>query len=170
MKQQRFDILYLFCLFLAFMGGYSCHGDNFIIVDGKSVSEALNSPIKVEVEKEVECNVSDNKKIVTHVTLTTYNAVKEQTNEDNLTTANGTKLIPHKIKNGSQKICAISRDLLWLIPFNSEIHIEGHGTYIVADLMNKRFTHSIDILQDINEPNFKKEKVKVTLIRRGDLA
>ena len=162
--------MYAICIILGFLSGYFFHGDTYIIKEDKNVSEAVKKPIKEELKEEVKEDVSEIKKIITHVTLTSYNAVKRQTNEDNLTTANGTKLIPHKIKNGSQKICAISRDLLWLIPFNSEIHIEGHGTYIVADLMNKRFTHSIDILQDINEPNFKKEKVKVILIRRGDLA
>lgn len=169
MKQLNYNIIYLFCLFLAFWSGYFCHSDKVIIVEDKPLSEATNKPIKVDERKDVEEDMGIEKKIITHVTLTTYNAVKEQTNEDNLITANGTKIIPHKIKNGSQKLCAISRDLLWLIPYNSEIHIEGHGNYIVADLMNKRFTHCIDILQDIKEPNFKKEKVKVTLVKRGDL-
>ena len=180
MRKLNFDKLYLICLFLAFLSGYLCHSDKYIVIEKENVSQGLNEPIEIKVEEETIKESDDvrvkarkkvrNNNVITHVTLTTYNAVREQTNENNLITANGTRLIPHKIKNGSQKICAISRDLLWLIPFNSEIHIEGHGNYIVADLMNKRFNHSVDILQDMSEPNFRKEKVKVTLIRRGDLA
>lgn len=103
-------------------------------------------------------------KVVTHVTLTTYNPVKEQCDNTPLVTANMTKIDLKKLKRGELKICAISRNLLYLIPMGSRIHIEGHGEYVVADLMNKRFSHCIDILQHNSEPNFKKEKVKITLL------
>lgn len=100
------------------------------------------------------------------VTLTTYNPVTSQCDADPLITANGTKIDTLKVKSGEQRIAAISRDLLDAIPMGSEIYIEGHGNYIVADLMNKRFTHYVDILQSIDKKNFKKDNIKVTLIKK----
>lgn len=104
-------------------------------------------------------------KVITHVTLTTYNPVASQCDEEPLVTANNTKIDIEKVKSGKQRIVAISRDLLYLIPMGSEVHIEGYGRYIVADVMNKRFTHRMDILQTPDKENFKKDKIKVTLIR-----
>lgn len=113
----------------------------------------------LEQEKPIECNFE---KIVTHVTLTTYNPVESQCDDTPLITANMTKIDLDKLKSGEQRIVAISRDLLYMIPLGSKVHIEGHGEYIVADVMNKRFTHRMDILQSVGEPNFKKDKVKIT--------
>lgn len=113
----------------------------------------------MEQESPVECKFE---KIVTHVTLTTYNPVEDQCDSSPLLTANNTTIDLEKLKSGEQRIVAISRDLLYMIPMGSKVHIEGHGEYIVADVMNKRFTHRMDILQSVGEPNFKKDKVKVT--------
>ena len=107
-----------------------------------------------------------NDKFVTHVTLTTYNAVKSQCDGTPLITADGTKIDLKKLKNGKIKYAAISRDLLWCIPLGSVIHIEGHGYYDVRDTMNERFNHCIDILQHSSQKNFKKEKIKVILIKK----
>ena len=105
-------------------------------------------------------------KFITHVTLTTYNAVKSQCDETPDVTANGTKINYHKLKKGELKYCAISPDLLWCIPMGSIIDIDGHGRYEVVDTMNARFNHRIDILQHYTEKNFKKEKIKVTLVKK----
>jgi 3D (Asp-Asp-Asp) domain-containing protein len=110
-------------------------------------------------------NAKDDK-FVTHVTLTTYNAVKSQCDDTPLITADGTKIDLKKLKNGKIKYAAISRDLLWCIPLGSVIHIEGHGYYDVRDTMNERFNHCIDILQHSSQNNFKKEKIKVILIKK----
>lgn len=110
-------------------------------------------------------NAKDDK-FVTHVTLTTYNAVKSQCDDTPLITADGTKIDLKKLKNGKIKYAAISRDLLWCIPLGSVIHIEGHGYYDVRDTMNERFNHCIDILQHSSQKNFKKEKIKVILIKK----
>ena len=95
---------------------------------------------------------ADDRAFVTHVTLTTYNAVL------------------NKLNRGELRYAAVSRDLLWAIPYGSIIHIEGHGEYEVRDTMNERFNHSIDILQPTSKKNFKKEEIKVTLIRKGKLS
>lgn len=86
---------------------------------------------------------------VTHVTLTCYQPVKEQCNDDSLTTADGSKIDLKKLKDGDIKWCAISRDLLWLFPKDKpkRVYIEGYGIYEVRDLMNKRWDHRIDILK-----------------------
>ena len=105
-------------------------------------------------------------KFITHVTLTTYNAVKSQCDETPDVTANGTIIDHKKLKQGKLKYCAISPDLLWCIPMGSVIEIDGHGRYEVVDTMNARFNHRIDILQYHTEKNFKKEKIKIMLVKK----
>ena len=105
-------------------------------------------------------------KFITHVTLTTYNATKAQCGNNPNKTANGTIIDHKKLKQGKLKYCAISRDLLWCIPMGSIIDIDGHGRYEVVDTMNARFKHYVDILQHHTEKNFKKEKIKVILVKK----
>ena len=102
----------------------------------------------------------------THVTITTYNAVRSQCDRSPLITADGTKIDHNKVKSGEQKIVAISRDLLYAIPLGSVIYVEGHGYYEVRDTMNSRFKHRIDILQHSSKKNFKKDKIKIKLVRK----
>ena len=102
----------------------------------------------------------------THVTITTYNAVRSQCDRSPLITADGTKIDHNKVKSGEQKIVAISRDLLYAIPLGSIIDIEGYGRYEVRDTMNSRFKHRIDILQHSSKKNFKKDKIKIKLVRK----
>lgn len=102
----------------------------------------------------------------THVTITTYNAVRSQCDRSPLITADGTKIDNRKLKSGEQKIVAISRDLLYAIPLGSLIYVEGHGYYEVRDTMNSRFKHRIDILQHSSKKNFKKDKIKIKLVRK----
>ena len=103
---------------------------------------------------------------ITHVTITTYNAVRSQCDRSPLITADGTKIDQRKVKSGEQKIVAISRDLLYAIPLGSLIYVEGHGYYEVRDTMNSRFKHRIDILQHSSKKNFKKDKIKIKLVRK----
>ena len=103
---------------------------------------------------------------ITHVTITTYNAVRSQCDRSPLITADGTKIDHNKVKSGEQKIVAISRDLLYAIPLGSVIYVEGHGYYEVRDTMNSRFKHRIDILQHSSKKNFKKDKIKIKLVRK----
>ena len=109
---------------------------------------------------------AEDKSFVTHVTLTTYNAVASQCDDSPLITADGTKIDLKKLKKGEIKYCAVSRDLLWCIPLGSVVHIEGHGYYEVRDTMNERFNHYIDILQHKSQKNFKKEKIRVEVIKK----
>ena len=102
----------------------------------------------------------------THVTITTYNAVRSQCDRSPLITADGTKIDHRKVKSGKQRIVAISRDLLYAIPLGSLIYVEGHGYYEVRDTMNSRFKHSIDILQHSSKKNFKKNNIKIKLVKK----
>lgn len=102
----------------------------------------------------------------THVTITTYNAVMSQCDRSPLITADGTKIDNRKVKSGEQRIVAISRDLLYAIPLGSVIYVEGHGYYEVRDTMNSRFKHRIDILQHSSKKNFKKDMIKIKLVRK----
>lgn len=102
----------------------------------------------------------------THVTITTYNAVRSQCDRSPLITADGTKIDHRKVKSGKQRIVAISRDLLYAIPLGSVIDIEGYGRYEVRDTMNSRFKHRIDILQHSSKKNFKKDKIKIKLVSK----
>ena len=102
----------------------------------------------------------------THVTITTYNAVRSQCDRSPLVTADGTKIDHRKVKSGEQRIVAISRDLLYAIPLGSLIYVEGHGYYEVRDTMNSRFKHSIDILQHSSKKNFKKNNIKIKLVKK----
>lgn len=102
----------------------------------------------------------------THVTITTYNAVRSQCDSSPLITADGTKIDHRKLKSGEQRIVAISRDLLYAIPLGSIIDIEGYGKYEVRDTMNSRFKHSIDILQHSSKKNFKKNNIKIKLVKK----
>ena len=102
----------------------------------------------------------------THVTITTYNAVRSQCDRSPLITADGTKIDHGKVKSGEQRIVAISRDLLYAIPLGSLIYVEGHGYYEVRDTMNSRFKHRIDILQHSSKKNFKKDKIKISLVKK----
>ena len=103
---------------------------------------------------------------ITHVTITTYNAVRSQCDRSPLITADGTKIDNNKLKSGEQKIVAISRDLLYAIPLGSVIYVEGYGRYEVRDTMNSRFKHRIDILQHSSKKNFKKNNIKIKLVKK----
>ena len=102
----------------------------------------------------------------THVTVTTYNAVRSQCDKTPTITADGTRINHEMLKNGQQRIVAISRDLLHEIPLGSTILIYGYGYYEVRHTMNSRFNHCIDILQHPSKKNFKKEKIKIKLVKK----
>lgn len=105
-------------------------------------------------------------KFITHCTVTTYNNTAVQCDSDPCTTADGTKINSRKLKNGTQRIAAVSRDLLWCIPFGSIIEVEGLGRFEVRDTMNARYSHHIDILLHHTKKHFKQENVKITVINK----
>ena len=93
-------------------------------------------------------NVNSDNHITTHVTLTCYQPLVSQCDNEPFTTSDGSKINLKHLKHGQIKWCAISRDLLYLFPKDKpkKIWIEGYGEYEVRDVMNKRYKHSIDLL------------------------
>ena len=105
---------------------------------------------------------------ITHVTLTCYQPVKSQCNNQPLVTSDGSKINLHHLKHNKIKWCAISRDLLYLFPKNKpkRVYIEGFGVYEVKDVMHKRHKHRIDILiHPKNSKRISMEHVKVKILK-----
>ena len=107
-----------------------------------------------------------NAQVITHVTLTCYQPVKSQCNNEPLTTADGSKINLHHLKANKIRWCAISRDLLWLFPKDKpkRVYIEGYGIFEVRDIMAKRHKHRIDILihpSDSKRISLEHVKVKI---------
>ncbi|MGE4291041.1 MAG: 3D domain-containing protein [Desulfovibrio sp.] len=77
-------------------------------------------------------------KRVKSVTITAYNPREEQCDEDPLVAAS-----MRKVRTGT---VAVSRDLFdqgWV--FGRKVRIEGLGIFEINDLMNRRFSRSIDV-------------------------
>ena len=86
---------------------------------------------------------------------TVYQAVPWQTNEDNFNTASMFRL-NKKFNHYQYRVLAISRDLLKHLTFGDTVYVKGtdyEGLWVVNDLMNKRFTKTIDFLIDPDMPN-----------------
>ena len=97
------------------------------------------------------------------VTLTTYTPTVEECDSTPLITASG-----FKINEGNprrHRIIAVSRDLKRKYKFGTKLRIKGagkyDGTYVVRDVMNKRYTKRIDILVGKSDKQTKLKKIKV---------
>lgn len=106
--------------------------------------------------------------VVTHVTLTYYQPLKEQCNSEPLVTSDGSRINLSHLRKGKIRWCAVSRDLLYLFPKGKKkrVWIEGFGEFEVRDVMNRRFRHSVDILiHPKDSKRIKLTKVKVIIIQ-----
>jgi 3D (Asp-Asp-Asp) domain-containing protein len=97
------------------------------------------------------------------VTITTYTPTIEECDSTPLITASG-----FKINEGNprrHRIVAVSRDLKRKYKFGTKLRIKGagkyDGTYVVRDVMNKRFRNRIDILVGKRDKQTKVKKVKI---------
>ena len=113
------------------------------------------------ITREIDC-------ITTHVTLTCYQPLKAQCDNEPLITSDGSKINLKKLKSGHIKWCAISKDLLYLFPKDKpkRVSIEWFGVYEVRDVTNKRFKHRVDIL--VHPKNSKKillKNVKIKILK-----
>ncbi len=117
-----------------------------------------------EIEKE---EIRVNKMIETIkpeiVTLTTYTASENETDSTPNITASGFKIDTNNPKR--HRIIAVSRDLKKKLKFGSKVRIEGagkySGTYVVKDVMNKRYKKRIDILINPDDKQTKLNKIKL---------
>lgn len=83
------------------------------------------------------------------VTVTSYNPTRQQGWGDGMTTADG-----NAVKPG---VLAVSHDLRkkYGLKFGMKVVLKGYGTFVVGDLMHKRFTRRVDIISFI--PNFSRQ-------------
>lgn len=93
------------------------------------------------------------------VTVTQYNPVVDQCDEDPLVTADNSTIDLKKLKKGQLRWVAVSRDLLETYKYGDVIELKTisgspriNGRYIVHDTMHPRFTNRIDILTAVGEP------------------
>jgi 3D (Asp-Asp-Asp) domain-containing protein len=97
------------------------------------------------------------------VTLTTYTASVKETDSTPNITASGFKIDTNNPKK--HRIIAVSRDLKKKLKFGSKVRIEGagkySGTYVVKDVMNKRYKKRIDILINPDDKQTKLNKIKL---------
>ena len=119
-------------------------------------------PMEINMmEKKIEIEIKD---IVPDiVAVTTYTPSVEETDSTPLITASGFKINPVNPKR--QRIIAVSRDLKKKYKFGKKVRITGigklSGTYIVRDVMNKRYKKRVDILigENDKQTSFKKAKL-----------
>ncbi len=132
-----------------------------------------NKPPNLQHHKRRKVSIAHNKveadnHIITHVTLTCYQPLTSQCDNEPFTTSDGSKINLKHLKRGEIKWCAISRDLLYLFPKDKpkKIWTEGYGIYEVRDVMNKRYKHSIDLLiHPKDSMRIRKKNVKVKIYR-----
>lgn len=93
------------------------------------------------------------------VRLTYYHAVAAQTNGQPTVTADGSIINMGKLKRGTLKWCAVSRDLLCHYPYGTKIHIEGMGWYEVHDTTAARIKRTVDILMPASKKGETREAV-----------
>lgn len=93
------------------------------------------------------------------VTVTQYNPVVEQCDEDPLVTADNSEINLVKLKKGRLRWVAVSRDLRKKYKYGDVIELKVsrgnkriNGRYIVHDTMHPRFRKRIDILTAVGEP------------------
>jgi 3D (Asp-Asp-Asp) domain-containing protein len=98
------------------------------------------------------------------VTMTTYTVSRSQTDSNPYETASG--FILNKKNPKQHRVIAISRDLRDTFAFGDSVYVEAgkySGTYVVHDVMNKRFKKKIDLL--IN-PKDKGDKIDGVTIKK----
>ena len=101
------------------------------------------------------------------VTITTYTPTIEECDSTPLITASGFNINERNPKR--HRIIAVSRDLKRKYKFGTKLRIKGagkyDGTYVVRDVMNKRYKNRIDILVGKTDKQTKLKKVKVYKIK-----
>ena len=121
--------------------------------------------------KTVKRNIPKHKGIVT---VTQYNPVIDQCDEDPLVTADNSIINLKKLKKHEIRWVAVSRDLTGFYRYGDiiELKVPGksgkriNGRYVVHDTMNPRFTNRIDILTAVGEDMGMWENVTVKLVSR----
>lgn len=153
MKKEKSFILVLLIIFFA------------ILVLSPS-SGGTKKEIIVVSEEEF---LSETIEVTKDITVTFYNPVTNQCDNDPLITADGSEINLKKLENGELRWCAVSRDLLQVYRYGDEIWIDSEnpeirGWWIIKDTMNIRKKNHIDLLLPENhKTGFGKEKIKIKI-------
>lgn len=105
------------------------------------------------------------------VTVTKYNPVKEQCDDDPLITADNSKICLNNLNAGKLKWVAVSRDLRKHFKYGEKVIIKCdhdpsiNGEYEVHDTMNPRYTRTIDLLSPIGDTKGKWKDVEIKKAR-----
>jgi 3D (Asp-Asp-Asp) domain-containing protein len=94
------------------------------------------------------------------VTMTTYTVSRSQTDSNPYETASG--FILNKKNPKKHRVIAISRDLRDTFAFGDSVYVQAgkySGTYVVHDVMNKRFKKKIDLLINPKDEGVKLDSV-----------
>ena len=128
----------------------------------QEVEETYTYYVPEQKSRIVEAKPKVEKKKPRHrgkVTVTQYNPVVDQCDEDPLVTADNSTIDLKKLKKGQLRWVAVSRDLLETYKYGDVIELKTisgspriNGRYIVHDTMHPRFTNRIDILTAVGEP------------------
>jgi len=89
------------------------------------------------------------------VTVTWYTSSIYECDDTPFITADGTKV--------HRGVLAVSVDLLKLLPYGTEVDIEGLGTFTVHDRMNGRWKRRVDVWCDDRNAAFRNGKVRRVL-------
>ena len=145
-------------------------------LDSIMEAEKEEKPISYE-KKAVSSSKNINKKIIKKnsktfkVTVTKYNPVREQCDEDPLITADNSKICLNKLNAGKLKWVAVSRDLKKHFKYGEKVIIKCdhdpriNGEYEVHDTMNPRYTRTIDLLSPIGDTKGKWKNVEIKKAR-----
>ena len=151
MKEEKVLIIVILSLIITIM--FNGGGDN-----GRRISSVITEE-EYKYDSFIDSIMSTEKlreKLTETVTVTRYNPVIEQCDDDPLITADNSKIDLKKLNIGKLRWIAVSRDLREKFPYGSKVRLivgdkEIDGIYYVHDTMNPRFKSRIDILSPVNE-------------------
>lgn len=186
-KKCETVVYYLIIIFILYVIGLVLFSNRPVKkewMDAEEVEyeEFIDSIMKIEKEAE-ESNTyfqkektSFTRKIkkddkIFKVTVTKYNPVKEQCDDDPLITADNSKICLNNLNAGKLKWVAVSRDLRKHFKYGEKIIIKCdhdpsiNGEYEVHDTMNPRYTRTIDLLSPIGDTKGKWKDVEIKKAR-----
>lgn len=186
-KKCETVVYYLIVIFILYVIGLVLFSNKPVKkewMDAEEVEyeEFIDSIMKIEKEAE-ESNTyfqkektSFTRKIkkddkIFKVTVTKYNPVKEQCDDDPLITADNSKICLNNLNAGKLKWVAVSRDLRKHFKYGEKIIIKCdhdpsiNGEYEVHDTMNPRYTRTIDLLSPIGDTKGKWKDVEIKKAR-----
>ena len=173
MKKKKFtddDLIFIMVvMFMLSIFGHNLRRSKNISM-GVYEETRIESKEETQIEPKEETQIEPEEETERLVTVTRYNPVINQCDEDPLITADNSEIDLRKLKNEELRWVAVSRDLLGEFSYGDTIKLTCqndpsiNGTYTIHDCMNKRWRNRVDILTHIesNHGCGKWEDVKLT--------